>query len=103
MSKLAIQENADGVVFTAKVVPGSSRTAVAGVLDDMIKVRVAAAPEKGKANQCLVAFLAKRLGVKKNSIEIVSGRTNPVKQVQVTRISAIELLRKLGLGEQSTQ
>ena len=103
MSKPAIQENADGVVFTAKVVPGSSRTVVAGVLDDMIKVRVAAAPEKGKANQCLVAFLAKRLGVKKNCIEIVSGRTNPVKQVQVTGISAIELLRKLGLGEQNTQ
>jgi len=103
MSKPAIQETVDGVVFTAKVVPGSSRTAVAGVLDDMIKVRVAAAPEKGKANQCLVAFLAKQLGVKKNSIEIVSGRTNPVKQVQVTGISATELLRKLGLGEQSTQ
>lgn len=103
MSEPAIQENSNGVVFTAKVVPGSSRTAIAGVLDDMIKVRVAAAPEKGKANQCLVAFLAERLGVKKNSIEIVSGRTNPVKQVQVTGISAIELLRKLGLGEQSTQ
>ena len=103
MSKPAIQNNADGVVFTAKVVPGSSRTVVAGVLDDMIKVRVAAAPEKGKANQCLVAFLAKQLGVKKNNIEIVSGRTNPVKQVQVTGVSAIELLRKLGLGEQGTQ
>ena len=103
MSEPAIQENANGVVFTAKVVPGSSRTAVAGVLSDAIKIRVAAAPEKGKANQCLVAFLAERLGVKKNSIEIVSGRTNPVKQVQVTGISAIELLRKLGLGEQSTQ
>ena len=103
MSEPAIQENANGVVFTAKVVPGSSRTAVAGVLSDAIKIRVAAAPEKGKANQCLVAFLAERLGVKKNSIKIVSGRTNPVKQVQVTGISAIELLRKLGLGEQSTQ
>lgn len=103
MSKPTIQENSNGVVFTAKVVPGSSRTAVAGVLDDMIKIRVAAAPEKGKANQCLVAFLARQLGVKKNGIEIVSGRTNPVKQVQVTGISAIELLRKLGLGEQSTQ
>ncbi len=102
MSRPTIQENADGVVFTTKVVPGSSRTAVAGTLDNMIKVRVAAAPEKGKANQCLVAFLAERLGVKKTSIEILSGRTNPVKQVQVTGISATELLKKLGLYEQST-
>lgn len=99
MAKPVIQESAGGVTFTAKVVPGSSRTAVAGVLADMVKVRVAAAPEKGKANQCLVAFLANQLGVKKNAVEIVSGQTQPVKQVRVAGISAAELLEKLGLDE----
>ena len=99
MAKPAIQESSGGVLFTAKVVPGSSRTMVAGVLEDMVKVRVAAAPEKGKANQCLVAFLADQLGVKKNDIEIVSGQTRPVKQVRVAGISAAELLEKLGLNE----
>jgi len=99
MSKPAIQESSGGVIFTAKVVPGSSRTVVAGVLEDMVKVRVAAAPEKGKANQCLVTFLADQLGVKKNDIEIVSGKTRPVKQVRVAGISAAELLEKLGLNE----
>ncbi len=86
-------------MFTAKVVPGSSRTTVAGVLEDMVKVRVAAAPEKGKANQCLVTFLAKQLGVRKSDIEIVSGQTRPVKQVRVMGISAAVLLEKLGLNE----
>jgi hypothetical protein len=95
----AILENADGVVFTAKVVPGSSRTAVAGILGDMIKIRVAAAPEKGKANDCLIAYLARQLGVKKNAIEIFCGHTNPVKQVRVAGISAAELLARLGLSE----
>jgi hypothetical protein len=99
-SRPAILEDADGVVFTAKVVPGSSRTVVAGTLEDMIKIRVAAAPEKGKANQCLIAFLAKELGIKKNAIEILSGRTNPVKQVKVAGISATELMAKLGLSGQ---
>ncbi len=99
MAKPAIQESSGGVLFTAKVVPGSSRTTVAGVLEDMVKIRVAAAPEKGKANQCLVAFLASQLGVKKNDIEIVSGQTRPVKQVRVAGISAAELLEKLGLNE----
>jgi uncharacterized protein (TIGR00251 family) len=102
MTTPAIQENEGGVIFTAKVVPGSSRTAVAGVLENMIKIRVAAAPEKGKANQCLVTFLANQLGVKKSDIEIVSGQTRPVKQVHVTGISAAELLEKLGLNEQGT-
>jgi hypothetical protein len=82
------------------VQPGSSRTVVAGTLEDMIKIRVAAAPEKGKANQCLIAFLAKELGIKKNAIEILSGRTNPVKQVKVAGISATELMAKLGLSGQ---
>ncbi len=99
MSRPAIQEGADGVVFTAKIVPGSSRTAFAGTLEDMIKIRVAAPPEKGKANQCLVEFLAKQLGVKKNAVEILAGQTNPVKQVRVAGLSAAALLEKLGLNE----
>ncbi len=69
MSRPVIQESADGVTFTVKIVPGSSRTTVSGVLDTMIKIRVAAPPERGKANQCLIAFLAGQLGVRKNAIE----------------------------------
>ncbi|NLH42221.1 MAG: DUF167 domain-containing protein [Planctomycetes bacterium] len=98
MSKPAIQEDAAGVVFTAKIVPGSSRTTVAGVLQDMVKIRVAAPPEKGKANQCLVEYLAGQLGVKKNQIDILAGQTNPVKQIRITGVSADTLLTKLGLN-----
>ncbi len=87
-----------GVVFTAKVVPGSSRTAFCGVLNGMIKVKVAAAPEKGKANKCLIAFLAEQLGVKKNAVTILSGAGNPVKQVRVAGVTSQVLLRELGLG-----
>jgi uncharacterized protein (TIGR00251 family) len=101
MTELAVHEDSHGVVFAAKIVPGSSRTAVAGVLDDMVKIRVAAPPEKGKANQCLVAFLAKLLGVRKSDVEVVSGQSRPVKQVQVTGISAAQLLEKLGLAERN--
>ncbi|MBM4025818.1 MAG: YggU family protein [Planctomycetes bacterium] len=94
-----ITENGDGVVFPVKIVPGSSRTAVAGMLENMIKIRVAAPPEKGKANQCLIAFLAQQLGVKKNAVEILSGHTHPVKQVRVAGITAADLLAKLGLNQ----
>ena len=88
MSELAIQEADGGVVFGVKVVPGSSRTAIAGTLDGMLKVKISAAPEKGKANKCLIEFLAKQLGVKKNAISIISGQTSPVKQVRISGISA---------------
>jgi len=92
-----IREIDGGVVFTAKVVPGSSRTAFCGVLDGMIKVKVSAAPEKGKANRCLIAFLAKHLGVKKNAVTIVSGSGSPVKQIRVAGVTSEVLSRELGL------
>ncbi|MFA5239346.1 MAG: DUF167 domain-containing protein [Phycisphaerae bacterium] len=97
MNNQPIQDVDGGVVFTAKIVPGSSRTALSGLLDGMVKVKIAAPPEKGKANQCLIEFLAKKLGVKKKAISITSGQTNPVKQVQVLGISADVLIEKLNL------
>jgi len=93
-----IQTEGSDVTFVAKVVPGSSKTAVVGLLDHMIKVKVAAPPEKGKANQCLIAFLAKKLGLRKKAVCIVTGQGNPVKHVRVTGISAEALQEKLGLA-----
>ena len=102
MSNLAVEGIDGGIVFTVKVVPGSSRTTVCGLLDDMVKIKVSAAPEKGKANQCLLDFLAKQLGVKKNAVSIISGKTSAIKSVQVLGISVEQLLNKLNLNKQSS-
>jgi hypothetical protein len=99
MSDLTIQKIDGGVVFTAKIVPGSSKTAICGLLGDILKVKIAAAPEKGKANQALIYFLAKQLGVKKNAISIISGQTKPVKQIQIAGILKETLLKRLNLKE----
>ncbi len=87
----------------AKIVPGSSKTSLAGALDGMIKIKVAAPPEKGKANQCLIAFLARQLGVKKKDVQIVSGQTNPVKHVRIEGLSVPTCMEKLGLGSQGSR
>ena len=100
MAESTIKEIDGGVAFTVKVVPGSSRTCFSGLLDGMVKVKVSAAPEKGKANQCLTAFLAKQLGVKKNAVSIVSGQSHPVKQVEIAGVSIERLLKELNLNRQ---
>ena len=101
MGNLKIEEHNEGAIFVAKIVPGSSgQTRICGLLDDMLKVKVAAAPEKGKANQCLIKFLSKQLGVNKNAVSIISGTTSPVKHVKVSGMSADTLLKKLNLNEQ---
>ncbi|HAL45238.1 MAG: hypothetical protein A2Y12_18675 [Planctomycetes bacterium GWF2_42_9] len=71
------------IVFNIKVVPGSSKTLIAGLYNGMIKVRLSAAPEKGKANQALIELLAENFNIPKNSITILSGLTSKIKQVSI--------------------
>jgi len=67
-----------------KVIPKSSKTELVGMLPDGTwKVKVAAAPEKGKANRALCEFLAEHLGVAKSRVRIISGETSPLKRIQV--------------------
>ena len=67
-----------------KVIPKSSKTELAGYLPDGTwKVKVTAAPEKGKANRALLEFLAERLGVSKSRIRITSGETSQLKRIRV--------------------
>ena len=98
MKSFDIRQTDEGVIFTVKVVPGSSKTAIAGTLGTMLKVKIAAAPEKGKANQCLIDFLAKKLGVKKRAVTIISGLTNPVKQLQVTGVNTEDIVVALEIN-----
>ena len=95
MSCLEVTQFEGGVKFGVKVVPGSSRTSITGVLDGALKVKISAAPEKGKANGALIAFLAKTLGVSKKAITIDSGSTNPHKIISVSGVSADIILDKL--------
>ena len=67
-----------------KVIPKSSKNEIAGIMDNgALKVKITAAPEKGKANTAICAFLAEEFGVPKKNVRIVRGETSPVKQVVV--------------------
>ncbi|MCE5341212.1 MAG: DUF167 domain-containing protein [Planctomycetaceae bacterium] len=88
------------IIFNIKVVPGSSKTIVAGLYNGMLKVRLAAPPEKGKANQALIELLAEKFNIPKNSIAIISGQTSKVKKVTMPATSeAKETLRKLKIKD----
>ena len=69
-----------------KVVPKSSRNEILGPMaDGTLKVRIAAPPDKGKANAELCAFLARHYGVPKSAVTILSGQTSPRKLVRIAR------------------
>ncbi len=72
--------------ITVKVIPKSSRTELAGQLPDGTwRVRVAAAPEKGKANRELCVFLAAHFGVPRSRVQILSGETSHLKRIRIDK------------------
>jgi hypothetical protein len=81
-----------------KVVPRSSRNAVAGKDGEVYRIKIASPPVDGAANRSLIAFLAKKLGLPKRSIRIVSGETSRMKTVRITGLSRAVILRMLGHG-----
>jgi uncharacterized protein (TIGR00251 family) len=76
-----------GLELAIKVVPGASRSGIAGVLGNRLKVRVAAPPDGGRANRELVRLLGEGLDVR--HVEIVAGLSSAEKTVRISGVSAI--------------
>ena len=93
---LAVRQTDTGAILAVKVVPGSSRSCVAGHLGSALKVRIAAPAEKGRANKELVRVLAKLLGVPGKAITIVAGEQNANKQVHIAGVAGGDLIERLG-------
>jgi uncharacterized protein len=81
-----------------RVVPGARSSAVVGRHGDGWKVRVTAAPERGRANRALLELLAGRLDVRVDALRLVAGHAARDKIVEVEGISADELGRLLSKG-----
>ena len=82
-------------VIQVKVLPKSSRNQIVGRENDVFKIKLAAPPVEGKANKALREFLAKRLGLAKGSVEIISGERSRQKSIQIRGLSKVEVDRLL--------
>jgi len=92
---LALRDVPGGVIVPVKVVPGSSRDRVVGVLGDALKIATASAPEKGKANTAVARLLADALRVDARAVVLVAGTTAPRKEFRVTGLSARDVVDRL--------
>jgi len=70
---------------------------VVGRHGDAIRIRVAAPPVDGAANEELIRFLTKALAVPRNAVQITSGATGRRKTVEIEGLSAAEAETRLGL------
>ncbi len=72
------------MTIRVKVIPRSAKTEIAGEMSDgTLKVKIAAPPEKGKANEALCAFLAAHFKVPRAAVTIVSGQSAALKLVRI--------------------
>jgi uncharacterized protein (TIGR00251 family) len=92
--ELELIEVREGTRLRLRVKPGGRRNAVVGPHGGALKVTVAAAPERGKANRAVIELLARALDLPASAIEILSGETSPDKTVLV-RLSPAEVSARL--------
>lgn len=71
------------VVFKVQVVPRSSRSEVVGDYNGALRIKLAAPPVNGAANEELIRVLAKTFNVSRSAVTILSGHTGKVKQISI--------------------
>jgi len=96
---LEVTEQNGEVRFAVRVQPRASRTAVEGLRDGALLVRLTAPPVEGEANDALVALLADRLNVPKSAVRILSGERGRTKRVAVRGVSAADLRVLAGIAD----
>ena len=74
----------DGAIsLTLHIQPGAKKTEFAGLHGDALKIRLAAPPVDGKANEALIRFIADTLSLAKSAVSLKSGQTSRRKVVEV--------------------
>lgn len=94
---IEIRQNDDSIEFSVRVVPRASKSAIAGEYESALRVRIASAPVDGAANDELIRFLAKTLGIAKSSVAIIAGNTSKNKRIRVAGITSAEVKTALGI------
>lgn len=87
--------SAEGVVLHVHVQPGAGRSAVVGRHGDALKVRVAAPPVDGRANQATQTLLAEALGLASGDIELTGGESSRSKRFRLRGVDAAEADKRL--------
>ena len=88
----------DGVRLRLRIQPRASRTEVAGLHGDTLRIRLSAPPVDGAANEELVRFLAEVLRVPARAVEITAGHSGRQKTVRVLGVDRAAAAAALGIA-----
>lgn len=85
MIRFTAQE--DAITFTVRAQPRATKSAIAGEVEGHLKIKLAAPPVEGAANEELTRFLAKLFAVPRRAITLLSGATAKTKILQINGLT----------------
>ena len=88
-------DSPEGIVLRIHVQPGAGRSAVVGRHGDALKIRVAAPPVEGRANEAARALLAESMGLAESDVELTSGQSSRSKRFRLNGLDAEEAEKRL--------
>ncbi|HXT71373.1 MAG TPA: DUF167 domain-containing protein [Vicinamibacterales bacterium] len=98
MAPLALSSAPGGVRIQVRVIPRSPRTAIDGVREGRLLLRVTAPPVDDSANHAVVELLARALALPRRAVRIVSGETARNKTLEIAGLDAADVRSRLGFG-----
>lgn len=72
----AVRISGDGISIDCWIQPKASKSSFSGIHGDSLKIKIAAPPEDGRANEELCSFLSRKLDISKSSVQIRSGHSS---------------------------
>jgi uncharacterized protein (TIGR00251 family) len=87
--KIPYRKTQEGIVIEVKVEPRSSKKGIAGLLGDVVKVKLTAAPVDGAANEQLIEIIAEATGIRKSAIRILRGAASKRKTLEIKGIATL--------------
>lgn len=96
MSDFAVRSVGGRVRFNVRVQPRASKTEIAGIHGDALKIRLSAPPVDGAANAALIEFLAEIFAVSRRAVMILAGESSRLKIVEVDGITERAVLDVAG-------
>lgn len=84
----------EGLEIAVKVTPKAKQNKIIGFAPQGLKIQVTAAPEKGLANEAVIALLAKACGTAKKNVHVIAGDTSQTKKILICGLGS-ELLESL--------
>ena len=93
----AISPYRDGVKLEVHLQPKAHRSEIVGLHGGALKIRIQAPPVEGKANEALLKFLAKVLGLPRKRLQILSGLTSRRKSIYISQVDLDFVSQRLEL------